>query len=101
MYKKVFLLLSLICILATGCNEQPANEYQGYLSARYTQISSNASGKLLKLFVTRGERIKAGKLLYKLDPMPEESTLKGAKADLINAQETLSNLTQGSRKTIS
>lgn len=94
------IVLILTTFFLSACNQQSSNEYQGYLSARYTQISSNASGKLLKLFVTRGERIKAGSLLYKLDPMPETSHLKAAEADLINAQETLKNLIQGNRKTV-
>lgn len=95
--KKTFFLLFVLLI---ACQEQPANEYQGYLSARYTQISSNASGKLFKLLVSRGDMVKTGTLLYQLDPMPEKSTLREAKADLLKNEETLKDLIQGQRTTV-
>lgn len=75
--------ISLTVSLLISCNEEEATQI-GYIDGEYTYISSNVSGVLHQLLVTRGQEIEQGQLLYQLDPEPEASSVKQVTANISN-----------------
>ena len=63
------LLIILFSLLCANCSRQ--SQFPGYIEGQYTYIASGVSGTLFNLAVKRGQLVKAGDLLYKLDPQPE------------------------------
>lgn len=94
------LLLAFICLGLSGCSSKDSNTALGYIDGKYIYLSSSVSGVLKQRLVRRGDQVKAGQLLYKLDPNPEQSELAKAQGDLAEAQEKLSDLMHGQRVTI-
>ena len=41
--------------LASGCSQQPANNYQGYVEGEFVYMASSQAGQLLDLAVQRGQ----------------------------------------------
>ncbi|HHF7365808.1 TPA: HlyD family efflux transporter periplasmic adaptor subunit [Legionella bozemanae] len=80
-----WLIVLILCIPLIACKEEK-NSLQGYVDADYTYISSNFSGNLMSLDITKGTLVHKGDLLFTLDLQPQESQLKKAKANLIQAK---------------
>ncbi len=101
MYKKVFILISLVLLILVGCQDKEVikedngflgkrnvktvnartgeiNEYLKYSGKVEAETVANASpsmsGKIEKLFVKEGDRVKIGDLLVKLDETQLEQT---------------------------
>ena len=101
MYRKIFILISLVLLILVGCQDKEAakeeNEFSGKrnvktVTARMGEIneylkysgkieaetianaSPSISGKIEKLFVKEGDRVKVGDLLVKLDETQLEQT---------------------------
>lgn len=79
-----WLIILILCIPLIACDEKK-NSLQGYVDADYTYISSNFSGNLISLDITKGTLVHKGELLFTLDVQPQESQLKKAKANLTQA----------------
>lgn len=75
--------LTLIFLL-TACNNN-AMELPGYVEGKFIYLSSEAQGILKFLFVRSGDTVKAGTLLFTLDPSPEEEEMEAAQARLAQA----------------
>lgn len=71
--------------------------YNGYAEGEYVNISSTQSGKLDKLFVTRGAHVSSNDNLFALECESEVLALQQAQADLAAAEATLSDYQKGSR----
>jgi HlyD family secretion protein len=82
---------SIIVIALTfaglGCWKSTPDHYQGYVEGDLTFLSSPYSGTLFELKVQRGQLVKKGDLIFKLDPDPEAWRMKEAQAGLIQAQK--------------
>lgn len=74
----------LFSLLLISCS-QP-KEWQGYNEGRYTYISAQFPGTLIKLNVERGSLIQAGQPLLVLEPQPESDELHQARADVLAAE---------------
>lgn len=96
MINTTFLFLLSVLIL-TGCNKDETPTYQGYVEGEYVNISSSQSGRLDKLFVTRGENIKADVPLFVLDSENEAEQLHQNESQLSSAQAVLNDMQKGSR----
>lgn len=91
------LLLSLSFLLSS-CHRHPV--LQGYLEGEYIYLSSNYSGVLKQLAVSRGQNVKKGQLIYVLDSEPEASIAAQAKDQWEQAEKTLHDLQSGQRSTV-
>lgn len=100
MLKKQLATLLLVCLLGllSACHKE--NMLAGYIEGEYTNVASNLSGILLKLLVQRGQEVRAGQLLYQLDPLPQSAQLEQAKKDLESEKNRLVDLEQSQRLTI-
>ena len=70
-------------------------EFVGQSSGiRDIQVRARVGGILLKKYYVEGSKVKAGDLLFKIDPAPYKATLDQAKGDLNSAQAKLVNARQ-------
>jgi HlyD family secretion protein len=90
-----FFLISVLVL--TGCNKDETPTYQGYVEGEYVNISSSQSGRLDKLFVTRGENVKTDAPLFVLDSENETDQLHQNESQLTSAQAVLNDMQKGSR----
>ncbi len=107
--KLVFLFLLLACYGLTGCESKPVQappripevavisvttqkitlttELPGRTSAyRIAEIRPQVNGLIMKRLFTEGQEVKAGQVLYQVDPAPFQSALDNAKAALGRAE---------------
>lgn len=82
----VILVISLTLLPGCGNNDKVMH---GYVEARLHYLSSSNIGKVTKLYVTRGQSVKAGDLIFTLEEEPYKSSMKQSQYAL---QESLSNL---------
>lgn len=60
-------LLLILCIALLGACKKEGPRYNGYIDADLTYLSSNTPGRLEKLFVERGQSVRAHQQLFKLE----------------------------------
>ena len=105
----VILFLLLVCYGLTGCDRKPiqtvaptrevavisvttqkitlTTELPGRTAAiRIAEIRPQINGLILKRLFTEGQDVKAGQVLYQIDPAPFQSALDNAKAALGKAE---------------
>lgn len=90
-----FFLIS--ALILTGCKKDETQTYQGYVEGEYVNIASSQSGRLDKLFVTRGENVKTDTPLFVLDSENETDQLHQNESQLTSAQAVLNDMQKGSR----
>ena len=67
-------------------------ELPGRLEAsRVAQVRARANGILLKRVFTEGSDVRAGQVLYQIDPAPYQAAQQSAQAQLAQAQASLAN----------
>lgn len=86
-----WLSLSLLLILG-GCSKGEHGHFQGYVEAENIYLASPYFGTLLILNVVRGEQVKKGQLLFKLDPNPQQLNVSQVMGELDQAKNTLIDL---------
>lgn len=69
MHVRIIVALIFIASLL-GC-EKPSHRFQGYVEGENIYLASPYSGKLIGMPIVRGQRVKKGDLLYRLDPKPQ------------------------------
>lgn len=84
-----FLSLVIISSLLVACQHKVDDEWQGYVEGEFTYLAAPFAGTLQNLTVERGAQVKAGNLLFKLDPEPEVSDFQQAEQQLNEAQANL------------
>lgn len=72
----------LILLGLANCTRQPKHQAQGYIEGRYTYMASSVSGALEQLLVERGQRVKQGQVLYRLESQPESDAYQAAAENL-------------------
>ena len=82
----------MLVMLLTSCHNGNQRRYQGYVEGENLYLASPYSGTLKEAFVQRGERVKKGQLLFKLDDNPQLLNIKQAEALIIQAQKMLTDL---------
>lgn len=98
MYKRIGTkILIFTVIFICGCSPKPV--ITGYIEGRYTYLSTQTSGRLLQLFVRRGQWIRAGAPLFILETDPQYSAYKQAEAQVAEAKASLKDLLKGKRPT--
>jgi membrane fusion protein (multidrug efflux system) len=56
---------------------------------RVAQVRARVNGVVLKRLFTEGSEVKAGQVLYQIDPAPYEAALASARANLVRSQAVL------------
>jgi HlyD family secretion protein len=94
---KTLIFAALSCTLAlSGCAKHQPKAH-GYISTNLVNVSSTQAGELIKLNVSRGQQVKKGQLLFRIESQPEADDFKSALYNLKQAQATLANLQVGDR----
>ncbi|SPX61899.1 hemolysin D [Legionella feeleii] len=83
--------------MAANCGQQKERSYQGYVEGENVYLASPNSGRLMRLYVHRGDQVKKGQLLFSLDADPQILVVKQNEADLLEAQKLLNDLMQPRR----
>ncbi|MDP3562765.1 MAG: HlyD family efflux transporter periplasmic adaptor subunit [Legionellaceae bacterium] len=94
-YLSIF-ILSITTIL-TSC-DKPRHKYQGYIEGENIYLESQFPGKLMKMFVSRGSKVKKGDLLFVLDPKPQRFLLDEAGALYVQGHAILADLKKPKRQ---
>ncbi|MEQ8326600.1 MAG: efflux RND transporter periplasmic adaptor subunit [Parvibaculum sp.] len=79
----------LAALLLAGCDEPPKDTWQGYAEGDYVRVAPIDGGLVEAIGVQRGDRVKAGDLLFRLETTSEEAALEGARATLAETKATL------------
>ncbi len=88
---KIFILLISLLLVACHNNDK---YYNGYIDAELIYLSSDFGGRLDKLAVTKGQSVKAGQLIFKLEQVDENFKVaisKLNKIDILARQRELQN----------
>jgi len=67
-------LLGLCILFVNGCKENKT-QYNGYIDADLTYLSSNTAGRLTDLFVKRGQAVHKNELLFKVEQTTEKNAI--------------------------
>jgi len=90
---KQFCIFATGCVLAaifiSGCSQQPANTFQGYVEGEYVYVASPLGGTLTNLAVARGDSVTNGQLLFVLERGQEKFALDVAQKNLQQAKANL------------
>lgn len=90
-------LETTICLFVlSACDFRPP-VLNGYVEAQLTMLSSPTSGKLVQLFVVKGDRVKSGAPIYVLESFPESAEMDSAAAMMDEATANYKNLLIGKR----
>ncbi len=84
-------------LLARGNNRDHKILATGTIEATEVNISAEVGGKIEKLLVDEGYRVKQGDLIAKIDSSQLEADVQHAEATLASAQSTLKDLEAGAR----
>lgn len=79
----------LTALLLSACDEHPENSWQGYAEGDYVRVASMESGIIEEIAVERGDKVRAGTPLFRLETTAEEAASAAAQADLDAAKATL------------
>ncbi|KGJ19610.1 HlyD family secretion protein [Paracoccus sanguinis] len=88
--------LPLIAALLARCAPPPPLA-TGYVDGEYVQAAPLATARIAEVMVRRGDVLRAGQVLARMDTADAQGTLDGAEARLLRAQSELADLSQGSR----
>ncbi|MGQ3892757.1 HlyD family secretion protein [Legionella sp. CNM-4043-24] len=89
-YRVLPLILLITCVSA--CDNGDTSAFQGYVEGENIYMASPYSGTLINLAVTRGQSVKKGQLLFRLDPEPEQLRVKQAQSDVDRALHVVNDL---------
>lgn len=88
------ILLSTLTIISCS---KPVHKYKGYVSATNIYLAAQFAGTLEHLAVKKGDKVKKGDLLFKLDDKPQIFNLNESKALLGQTQASLTDLKKPKR----
>jgi len=88
----VFSFISAIGLFGSG-----AVAYQGYVEGEYVFAASQIAGKLESLYVSRGQNILAGEVLFTLEHAAESAALAEARAKADRSEAALDDLLKAKR----
>ncbi|MFN4354840.1 HlyD family secretion protein [Parvibaculum sp.] len=83
------LSVCLAALLLAACNDAPENTWQGYAEGDYVRVAAMEGGIVEEVAVRRGDRVKAGAFLFRLEKRSEELARDAAEATLAETKATL------------
>lgn len=84
-------VIVVVMMLYFYISSRKPNVYYGYIEGEELYIAGPLAGNLVKLGVRRGQFVKKGDLLFRIDPTQAESNVKHSKAALEDAKAALAN----------
>ncbi|MFA6262774.1 MAG: HlyD family efflux transporter periplasmic adaptor subunit, partial [Bacteroidia bacterium] len=91
-------LVLLLCATLTACGRTAADApLPGYAEAELVYVAASSAGRLQTLSVRRGQQVRAGALLFTLDPDAEALAREGAAARSERAAALAVDLRKGRR----
>lgn len=98
MYKPAIkFLFSISILLVLGCDNKPENIFPGYSHGDFVYLSSSSNAKIENILVNKGDIVKDGQALLKLESFDTLNTLQRAEEKLRAEQAILRNLESGER----
>ena len=91
----IFILVLALCF-NTSCKKKKTM-FSGYIEADYIYISSYINGKIEAVFVSKGEKVKKGTRLFKLDGKKENANLNIYNQAVQGVSFYLENMKKGAR----
>jgi HlyD family secretion protein len=85
----IFFAAAIALIFFAGCSRKPPGTFQGYIEGEYVYVASPLGGALTNLAVARGDKVKAGQLLFELERQSESAAVQQAEKNLAQAQANL------------
>ncbi|MCP8893163.1 HlyD family secretion protein [Sphingomonas faeni] len=85
----IALVLGLFFYLSGGRYQDTDN---GYLQSGLVPVSASVSGPVIAVAVVNNQRVKAGDVLFRIDPAPYQAAVDEAEAELANARTQVSSL---------
>jgi HlyD family secretion protein len=85
--------------VAGGCAQPDPNRIQGYVEGEFVYVAAPKAGTLQTLSVERGSQVKAGDLLFALEPEPETAARDEAARRVAQARASLEDARKGQRPT--
>jgi len=80
--------ISFLLLFLAGCKND-RSVFNGYIEGSYRYISPTSSGVLQRLNVRRGDKIKAGQVLFSLNDIPLKTAIENAKSEICKAESAL------------
>jgi len=90
-------LFSVGATALTGCAEEKAPYYLGYVEGEYVYVASSLGGELQRLDVSKGSVVDTGAVLFELDPNPQALQVDQAEQRIRQARANLADIEKGSR----
>ena len=100
MKTRIFTTLTLtvaLTLILIGCGNSDHQSYQGYVAGENIYLASPYSGFLVEVLAGRGQPVRKGQLLYKLDADPQQLLLTEASAGLQQAKQIYNDLKKPKR----
>ncbi|HZZ19649.1 MAG TPA: HlyD family efflux transporter periplasmic adaptor subunit [Opitutaceae bacterium] len=92
------LFLALAAASLLGCSRGGTKSWQGYLEGDFVYVSSPLSGRLEKLSVAKGTRVRVGAPLFELEHVSESDAQRQAGQQLDAAKALLMDMSKGQRQ---
>lgn len=83
------IVLGLFFYLSGGRYQETDN---GYIQAGLVPVSASVSGPVVQVLVRNNQRVRAGDVLFRIDPAPFQAAVDEAAAELANARTQVSSL---------
>ncbi len=90
--RRIVLLALGAILLLPSCDKADPGVFQGYIEGEYVDLASPYAGQLKKLYVRRGDPVRAGQAVFELDRDSERAARDQAAEQLKSAEERLANL---------
>jgi HlyD family secretion protein len=90
--------IGLALLLLAGCGAREREvPFQGYVEGDFVEVAPEVGGRIVELPVRRGDEVKAGALLFRLDDTEAKAAVAQDQAELARAEAQLANLQEGQR----
>ncbi|MBN2751961.1 MAG: HlyD family efflux transporter periplasmic adaptor subunit [Rhodospirillaceae bacterium] len=83
------LIVGMACLGLTGCFESKPDVVQGYVEGDFVDLGLPLGGQVVAVEVSRGDHVKAGQVVFRLDAQSETAALAEADARLVQTQAEL------------
>ena len=94
---KINKLIIVVVWILIGCNEQSDSEFTGYSYGDFIYLSHSTAEKIEQVYVKKGDLIKRGQELVKMESFTAENALSLAEKKLQIEHASLKNLQSGER----
>ncbi len=93
-------MAAVLALLVVASCERPASKtLQGYVEGEFVHVSPPMAGKLSKLHVERGRKVKPGEVLFEIESTPGKAARDEAAHRLAQSKSTLEDARKGRRPT--